>query len=350
MAEHSYGPLQPPLKCTVKKNLPKWSENSYGRGRVIIFLDTATVDLGDVDLTPLKKAGRFLSYGDTKASQIVGRSRGASVVITNKCVLGAREMEALPRLKLICVAATGVNNIDLDAARLRGIAVANVPGYSTATVAEHAVLFLLALSHRLLEHHESARSRWSRSGRFALLDHPYGDLQGKTLGIFGYGHIGRRVARLAGALGMKVKIARLPGRRYARIPRRHSVQDVLRTSDFVTLHCPLNRATHHLINKESLKRMKPGAYLLNLARGGLVNERDLAASLRRGRPAGYATDVLEREPPPSGYPLLRKGLAEKVLVTPHVAWASRESRQRLVGEIARNIRAFQNGLRRNRVV
>jgi glycerate dehydrogenase len=317
---------------------------------VIIFLDAGTVDLGDVDLAPLKKAGRFLSYVETVPSQIVGRSRGAAVVITNKCVLGGREMAALPRLKLICVAATGVNNIDLDAARRRGIAVANVPGYSTATVAEHAVLFLLALSHRLIEHHESALSRWSRSGRFALLDHPFGDLKGKTLGIVGYGHIGRRVARLAGVLGMKVKIARLPGRRYARWPKRHSMQDMLKTSDFVTLHCPLGPTTHHLINKVALRRMKPGAYLLNLARGALVNERDLAQALRQGRLAGYATDVLEREPPPPNHPLLGKRLAGKVLLTPHIAWASRESRQRLVGEIARNIRAFQKGLRKNRIV
>lgn len=316
----------------------------------IVFLDASTVDLGDVDVTPLKKTGSYRSYPDSSALQIVPKARGADVVVTNKCVLGRKEIELLKGLKLICVAATGVNNIDLEAARRRGVVVTNVAGYSTTTVAEHAVLFLLALSHRLMEHHESALSRWSGSGRFALLDHAFSDLKGKTLGILGYGHIGRRVARVAQALGMKIQIARLPGRRYTKKQKRLSLEQVLATSDFVTLHCPLNPSTRHLINRETLRRMKPTACLLNLARGPIVNEKDLAQALLGGRLAGYATDVLGREPPPKNHPLLQRRLRKKVIMTPHVAWASRESRQRLIDEIASNIRAFQKGGRRNRVV
>jgi len=333
----------------VKKNLPKMSGNFYAGAMTVIFLDSATVDLGDVDPKPLQQSGRYLNYPETLPSQMSSRIRKASVVITNKCVLGEREMAEAPDLKLICVAATGVNNIDLNAARRRKIAVTNVPGYSTTSVAEHAVLFLLALSHRLLEHNHSARTGWSGAKSFALLDHPYSDLSGKTLGIIGYGHIGRRVARLAKALGMKILIARLPGRSYSNHPHRRPLKELLSVSDYVTLHCPLNSATHHLINERHLAEMKPGASLLNLARGPIVDEKAVAKALRKGKLAYYATDVLSHEPPPIRHPLLSKDLRDKVLMTPHVAWASRESRQRLIQEMALNIRAFRSGRRRNRV-
>ncbi len=340
------------MHYTVKKNLPKSGENFYAFRMRIVFLDAGTVDLGDVDVSSLRRLGSYRAFADTLPSRIVSRARGADIVVTNKCVLGAREINALPRLALIAVAATGVNNVDLVAARRRRVAVTNVAGYSTTTVAEHALLFLLSFSHRLREHHEAALSHWSRSGKFALLDHPYADLFGKTLGVVGYGAIGRRVARLAGAFGMKVMIAKLPGRRYPSAPKRFALRDVLRTADFVTLHCPLTEATRHLINKATLRRMKPGAFLLNLSRGAVVSEKDVAAALALvgGRLAGYATDVLSREPPPENHPLFARRIRDKVLMTPHVAWASRESRQRLVDEIARNIRAFQNGRRRNRIV
>lgn len=316
----------------------------------VVFLDAGTVDLGDIGVSPLRRLGSYRAFADTPPSQIVSRSRLADVIITNKCVLGAREIAALPRLKLVAVAATGVNNVDLAAARRRRVAVANVAGYSTATVAEHALLFLLACSHRLREHHEAAWSEWSRSGRFALLDHPYADLGGKTLGVLGYGAIGQRVARLAGAFGMKIAIARLPGRHYPATPKRRSLKEVLRSSDFVSLHCPLTAATRHLINGTTIRWMRPDAFLLNLSRGAVVSEEDVAQALLKGRLAGYATDVLSPEPPPQNHPLLDRRLREKILMTPHVAWASRESRQRLVDEIARNIRAFQNGRKRNRIV
>ncbi|HEX5036276.1 MAG TPA: D-2-hydroxyacid dehydrogenase [bacterium] len=318
----------------------------------IVFLDAATVDLGDVDMSALRRVGAYHAFRDTRPSQIVSRARNADVIVTNKCVLGETELSRLPRLRLICVAATGVNNVDLISARRRGVAVANVAGYSTATVAEHALMFLLALSHRLPTHHEAAVSgAWSRSPHFAWLGRPFCDLEGKTLGIVGFGSIGRRVARLAASFGMKIALARIPGRSYRKgDARRLSLRSVMKRSDFLSLHCPLTKTTRHLINRRSLAWMKPTAFLLNLARGPVVEETAVARALEKGRLAGYAADVLSEEPPPRAHPLLARRLTGKVLLTPHIAWASRESRQRLVREMAQNIRAFKNGRRRNRVV
>lgn len=317
----------------------------------IVFLDAATVDRRDIDLAPLRRLGQLVTYNTSQVSQVVSRSRDAQVVLTNKCVLGEREFAALPKLRLVCVAATGVNNIDLSAAAKHRVAVTNVAGYSTQTVAEHALLLLLALSHRLLDHHSAALSgQWSRSSHFSLLDFPYSDLAGKTLGVVGYGTIGRKVARLAGILGMKVRVAAFPGRRYPARPRRTPLAALLRRADFVTLHCPLTPETRHLINRKTLQWMKPSASLLNLARGPVVSEKDVAEALHRGRLRAYATDVLSVEPPPRMHPFFRRKIREKVLITPHIAWASRESRQRLMNEIATNISFFFRGQKRNRVV
>ena len=295
----------------------------------IVFLDAATVDLGDMDVSPLRRLGTYRAYDDTSPSQIVSRAREAEVIVANKCVLAGKDLARLPHLKLVCVAATGVNNVDLTAARGRGIAVTNVAGYSTATVAEHALLFLLAFSHRLLEHRDAAlNGAWTRSGGFAFLGHPFSDLRGKTLGIVGYGTIGREVARLARAFGMKVLVAKIPkihGRVYPKSPLRFPLGQVLRKSDFITLHCALTEATFHLINKETLRWIRPEAFLLNLARGAVVEEGAVARALRRGRLAGYAADVSEREPPPPNHPLFSRRIRGKVLLTPHVAWASGRS-------------------------
>jgi glycerate dehydrogenase len=320
----------------------------------LVFLDAATVDLGDVDISPLRRLGDYRSFDDTRPSQIVRHAAGADVVITNKCVLGEKILKALPCLKLICVAATGVNNVDLGAARRLGIAVTNVAGYSTDSVAEHTLSFILGLSHRLLDHQEAAAGgAWARSPHFAWFGRPYRELKGKTLGLIGYGRIGRRVARLARAFGMRIRIAKIPGRRYGRsrgAPGRFPLRDLLRGSDFVSLHCPLTEVTRHLMNARSLGWMRRGAFLLNLARGPIVEEGAVARALRRGRLGGYAADVLAEEPPRAGSPLLSRRLKGRVLLTPHVAWASREARQRLVKEMFENVRSFQNGRRRNRVV
>jgi Lactate dehydrogenase and related dehydrogenases len=317
----------------------------------ILFLDAPTVDLADLDLRPLKRQGVYRPFSLTAKDPLPPEARNAQIFISNKYYLGAGQFKLCPRLRLVAVAATGVNNVDLDATRQAGIAVANVVGYSTPTVAEHALLFLLALSHRLLEHYRSATSgEWSRGPYYADLSHPYSDLGGKTLGIVGYGNIGRAVARLAKAFGMKVLLARIPGRKYSASAKHVPLDNVLRSSDFVTIHCPLTDLTQGLFDEKNLRKMKARASLLNLARGPIVVSLDVARALKEGRIAGYATDVLETEPPPLDHPLLDPALKGRVLLTPHIAWASRESRQRMVEELAKNIAAFRRGKKRNRVV
>ncbi len=317
----------------------------------ILFLDAATVDLGDLDLRHLSRQGVYSALRLTSQDPLPPEAEFAEVLISNKYPLGAPEIAKLPRLRLICVAATGTNNVDLQAARARGVAVSNVAGYSTATVVEHAVMFLLALGHRLTEHDLAVkRGDWSRAPYFALLSYPFSDVKGKRLGIVGFGTIGRKVAQVARALGMEVLVAKLPGRSYAGKEKRVTLIALLRRSDFVSLHCPLTERTAGLIGKQALAQMKPGAFLLNLARGPLVVETAVAEALRSGRLAGYASDVIGREPPPPDHPLFAEDLQNKVLWSPHIAWASRESRQRLVDEIAENIRAFRSGKKRNRVV
>jgi glycerate dehydrogenase len=317
----------------------------------IHFLDADTVDLGDLSLARLKRQGRYRAFGVGDRGKVLSKSAAAEVVISNKVYLGKSEMKRLPRLRLICIAATGTNNVDLAEARKHGIAVCNVAGYSTATVVEHTMMFLLAMGHRLLEHYRSAAGgRWSRGSSFADLRFPYSDLAGKTLGILGYGTIGKKVACWGKILGMNILIGKIPGRKYSKTPARVSTDALLRRSDYLSLHCPLNETTRHLLNAARLRLMKPSAFLLNLARGPLVVEAAVAAAIKAKKLAGYAADVTEVEPIPANHPLLAPALADKVLLTPHVAWASRESRQRLIEEIAANIAAFFQGRKRNRVV
>ena len=317
----------------------------------IVFLDSATVNLSDVELKALHRQGDLhlldLRIGDAPPAEI----SDAEILISNKIPLGGSEFPRLPGLRLIAVAATGTNNVDLSEARRSGIAVCNVPGYSTATVVEHTVLFLLAFAHRFFEHIVAVQSgEWTRSPHFALLEFPFSDLAGKTLGILGYGGIGRKVAATAKAIGMKIRLGKLPGRSYRKSEKREPLRRLLAASDFVSLHCPLTEATRGLIDEEKLSWMKPGAYLLNMARGPLVRESAVAEALRAGRLAGYGADVTGQEPPPADHPLLAADLGDKVLLTPHIAWASRESRQRFIEEIAGNIAAFKAGKKRNRVV
>jgi glycerate dehydrogenase len=211
-------------------------------------------------------------------------------------------------------------------------------------------MFLLALGHRLREHDAAVKSgAWSRNPHFALLDFPFRDLAGKRLGILGYGHIGRRVARVARALGMEVVVGKIPGGKYSPRDKRISLRRLLQSCDYVSLHCPLSPRTEGLIDAKALAWMKPDACLLNLARGPIVDEAAVARALLQGKLTGYATDVMTQEPPPWKHPLLDPRLNDKVLFSPHIAWASRESRQRLIDEIAANIVAFQSGTRRNRV-
>ncbi len=313
------------------------------------FLDLATTDRGDLDLEPLRAAWpRWDLYRATSPQETPGRIAEADLVVVNKVVLSAQVLQQARRLRLICVAATGTNNVDLGAARELGVAVANVTGYATASVVQHVLALILALTTRLAELRTAlADGAWQRADQFCLLDFPVRELDGLSLGILGYGELGRAVARVAEALGMRVLIAQRPGG--PRQPDRVPLQRLLAEVDVLSLHCPLTEYTRNLIGAPELALMKRDALLINTARGGIVNETALADALRQGTIGGAGLDVLSREPPTQGNPLLAPDIPNLIL-TPHCAWASRQSRQRLIEEIARNIQAFKRGERRNRVV
>lgn len=307
-----------------------------------VFLDTASLDLGDLDLQPLRQAfGELVLHPASAPDEIAGRLREANVAISNKAPISAETLAQCPELRLILVTATGTNNVDLAAARERGIAVANCQGYGTASVAQHAILLLLALATRLPDYQAAVRAgRWQQSTQFCLLDFPIVELEGKTLGLLGHGELGSAVGRLAEAFGMRVLLGQLPGRP----PRedRLSLDELLPQVDALTLHCPLNDNTRHMIGAAQLARLKPGAFIINTARGGLIDEQALADALRRGHLGGAATDVLSVEPPVNGNPLLAADIP-RLIVTPHSAWGAVEARQRIVGQLSENARAFLAG-------
>jgi glycerate dehydrogenase len=313
-----------------------------------VFLDLASVDRGDLDLAGLRRvAASWATYAQTPVELTAARIGDAVVAVTNKVVVDRAVMTACPGLRLICVAATGTNNVDLEAARERGIAVCNVTGYATPSVVQHVFALMLALTTRLAEHAAAAQDgRWAASDLFCVLDFPFRELAGKTLGIVGYGELGRGVARVAEAFGMSVLVAQRPGRspQQGRLP----LDELLARSDVVTLHVPLADNTRGLIGERELALMRPDALLIDTARGGIVDEAALSAALRAGRLGGAGVDVLAVEPPRGGSPLLENP-PPNLIVTPHVAWASRESRQRLLDGVALNIRAFSEGRERNRV-
>lgn len=310
--------------------------------RRAVFLDLAPLDQGDLDLTPLQSVfDELICHTQTNESQIIGRLQGAQVAIVNKLRLGDEVFSACPDLKLILVAATGLNNIDLAAARQRGISVCNCQGYGTATVAQHALMLLLALATRLPDYQAAvARGRWQESGQFCLLDFPIVELAGKTLGILGHGELGSAVAKLAEAFGMRVLTGNLPGRPPR--PERLDLDELLPEVDALSLHCPLTEQTRNLIGARELQLMKPTAYIINTARGGLIDEQALADTLRRGHLGGAATDVLTSEPPSNDNPLLAADIP-RLIVTPHSAWGSREARQRIVGQMCENAETFFTG-------
>ncbi len=307
-----------------------------------VFLDLSPLDQGDLDLTPLQSAFAELTcHTQTSETQIVDRLQGAEVAIVNKVALSDATLAACPDLKLILVAATGVNNIDLAAAKQRGIAVCNCQAYGTATVAQHTLMLLLALATRLPDYQAAvARGRWQESGQFCLLDFPIIELAGKTLGVLGHGELGGAVAKLAEALGMRVLVGNLPGRPPR--PDRLELDELLPQIDALTLHCPLTDQTRNLIGARELQLMKPSAFIINTARGGLIDEQALADTLRSGHLGGAATDVLISEPPSNDNPLLAADVP-RLIVTPHSAWGSREARQRIVGQLRENAEAFFAG-------
>ena len=314
-----------------------------------VFLDRDSVDGGDLDLSVLEAVlPQWRFFAATGAEEVAGRIAGAQIVVSNKVPLSAHVLAGAGDLQFVCVAATGTNNVDLEAARERGIVVSNVRGYATPSVVQHVFALILALSTRLIPYRDAvAAGRWQRSTQFCLLDFPIDEIAGRTLGIVGYGELGRGVAHVAQAFGMRVLVAARPGTEP--MGDRLALDDLLRQVDVLSLHCPLTEQTRGLIGAEALARLPDHALLINTARGGIVDEQALAEALTEGRLGGAGMDVLSVEPPTDDNPLLA-GDIPNLIVTPHIAWASRESRQRMLHEVAENVRAFAAGTPRNRVV
>lgn len=300
--------------------------------------------LGEVDCPRLAELGHLVVHLRTEASEVVERAQDADVLLTNKVVLSGEHFQKLPELRLVSVLATGVNVVDLQAARHHGITVCNVPDYSTASTAQHSIALLLELCSRVGEHRAHVRAGgWSGQPAFSYFLGPTMELEGKTMGVVGLGSIGTRVGRIAESLGMQV-IAHTRTARDDAPFRLVDKETLLRESDCVSLHCPLTEATHHFIDAPALRAMKKSALLVNGARGPVVDEAALAAALDTGEIAGAATDVLSQEPPSDPHPLLSH---PRCVVTPHIAWASVEARRRLLEITARNIEAFRDGTPQN---
>jgi glycerate dehydrogenase len=313
-----------------------------------VFLDYDTVSNGDLDLKRLREAAGDLILYESSETQIAERIRDADVALLNKLELTRALLSSASRLKLVALAATGTNNVDLVAARELGIAVCNVRAYCTASVVQHVWGLILSLTQHVYEFSRlSQDGSWARDEAGAVLSHPIRELQGRIFGVVGWGELGRGAARIAEAFGMRVLIANRPGSapQSGRVP----LDELLATADIVSLHCPLNDATRGLIGARELALMKPDALLINTARGALIDGPALAAALKAGRLGGAGIDVLPQEPPMRAEPLL-DGQIPNLFVTPHIAWAAREARQRCIDEMAANIRDFQSGGRRGRVI
>jgi glycerate dehydrogenase len=309
----------------------------------IVVLDGYALNPGDLSWGPLQVFGKLTVYDRTPAESIVERVKEADIVLTNKTPLRADVLANLPKLRLIGVLATGYDVVDVEFAGSRGIPVANVPGYSTTSVAQTVFALLLELCQRVRLHSDAVHAgAWSISPDFSFHLSPLTELSGKTLGIVGYGRIGEQVARIGSAFGMRIAAHRrtLGGRPPYENFVWTDLPALYRESDVISFHCPLTPETKGMVNKESLRSMKPTALLINTARGKLIVERDLAEALANGTIAGAALDVLSVEPPPRDHPLLGVG---RCLITPHLAWATKEARDRLVETMVGNIHGFLDG-------
>jgi glycerate dehydrogenase len=314
-----------------------------------VFLDFATVSHGgDLDPRPLYDAlPGLVLYQHSSEQETAARLAEAEVVLTNKARISRERIGASPRLRLVGLTATGTNNVDLEAARERNIAVVNIRDYCTASVVQHVYALLLALTHRVREYDAAVkRGEWAVPEPAIAAGLPIRELAGRTLGIVGHGVLGAAVARVGEAFGLRVLVANRPGS--APQPDRVPLGDLLAASDVVSLHCPLTPATRHLIGAPELARMKPDAVLINTARGALVDAQALADALRAGRLGGAGVDVLETEPPVGGNPLLAPDVPN-LIVTPHVAWGAREARQRALAQLAANVADVLRGGSRGRV-
>lgn len=309
----------------------------------IVVLDGFALNPGDLGWDDLRQFGELEVYDRTPADQILARSADADILLTNKVVLNQETLKLLPKLKFVCVLATGYNVIDTGAAGRLGIIVTNIPAYSTRSVAQMTFALILEFCHHVQKHSDSVmKGRWAHSIDFTYSEYPLIELASKTLGIIGFGNIGKKVSEIAMSFGMEIivsgrtKKGQLTGEniRWAELP------ELLANSDFVSVHCPLTSETAGLININNLKLMKQTAFLINTSRGPIVVEKDLADALNDGIIAGAGLDVLSVEPPLAGNPLFK---ARNCIITPHIAWATKESRLRLMHTAVENIRAFLSG-------
>lgn len=314
----------------------------------IVVLDSKT--LGNVNFDKLKEFGEVVLYEKTKAEEVEERVKDASIILTNKVVLNKDNLKNAEKLEIICETATGFNNIDIEYAKSKNIAVTNVAGYSTPTVAQHTFATLLHLYDKIGYYDEFVKSgEYSKSGMFTNLDKPFNDIEGKKWGIVGLGNIGKKVAKIAEAFGAEVVYYSTSGKNNNSNYKRVELDELLSESDIISIHSPLNSNTQGLFNYDNLKKMKKSAVLINMGRGPIVVEKDLAKAIDENIIAGAGLDVFSVEPMPEDSPLLKIKNKEKIVMTPHIAWASIEARERLFNDLIENIKAFYRGERRNRV-
>lgn len=313
----------------------------------IVAVDSYVTDFDGLGWEDFRDLGDFIKFDRTTPEQLIERIAQADAVLTNKVTISSAVMDSLPRLRYIGAFATGVDRIDLQHARSKGIAVTNVPAYSTDSVAQHTMAFILNYASKISEYDKLVKAgQWHSGNDFCFFSQPLTELNGKILGIVGYGAIGRKVEQIAASLGMKVIIAAIPGRSYDKKEPHQDLSTALKTADYISLHCPLTELTKKLINAERLSLMKKNAVLINTARGGLVDEPALEKALMDRQIAHACLDVMAQEPPAADNALQ---YSEHVTITPHIAWGSRAARERLVKEAADNLRAFLEGKERNRV-
>jgi glycerate dehydrogenase len=328
--------------------------SAAARGRIVL-LDSFAIDQGEPDSvwTDLKALGELVVFGHSEPADVVSRADDAFAVLTNKVELDAQALRSLPELRYVGVTATGTDIVDLAAARAAGIAVTNVPGYATESVAELVFAHILQFAFDVAGHNAAVKAGvWAASTDFCFFRQPLAELAGKTLVLVGSGAIGGAVARIADGFRMRVIRAAVPGATERSDQTRMTLAEALPAGDFVSLHCPLTERTRGLVGADFLARMKPGAILINTARGALIDEGALIGALDSGHLGGVALDVLSSEPPPPSHPLTdpRARWAGRVMITPHIGWGSVEARRRLVDEITRNVAAFLRGDPRNRIV
>ncbi len=314
-----------------------------------VFLDRDSIDCHDLDLSAIESDTRLTSFTSCNSDEVLTKSTGADILIVNKVQLTRDHFEHLPDLKLVCIIATGTNNVDLAAASDHGVVVCNVQNYAAASVSQHVFLLILSLIRRFTEYQSDIKQgAWQEQDQFCLLSHRMEELNGKTLGLIGYGHIAKAVEKIALAFGMKVIIAQSLAPHAVETPGRLPLDEVLQTADIISLHCPLSEQTRNLITGKQFALMKSSALIINAARGGIVNEADLLDALHDGQIAGAGIDCLEHEPPLPDDPLMAAALPQ-LIITPHNAWGTLQARQRLVDGVAGNIRHFLAGQITNQV-